>query len=257
MSAATLLARLYPPAVRERWGVDISREVSAAGIRSWPDTLAGAARLWLHPSDWGENRSGQTRRVLTVMLFAVVAATVLALRAVTPSAALTADVAHPATSLWLAPLLAGVALGAPLPRLRPASLRQLSVLAALTLVAPTVAVGILLTVAWSGVAEHVTGPADLALIGYYWATLAFLAVRCCTLVARISTATVLPSSRRLSVALLLFGFGLAMAAGQSVLADVRTGLHPSALAVTALLAVLAATTVIAGHDLRRGERPPH
>ncbi|MGW2649712.1 hypothetical protein ACWC2T_33560 [Streptomyces sp. NPDC001393] len=38
MNAAVLLTRLYPPAVRERWGEDISHEVSAAGIRSWPDT---------------------------------------------------------------------------------------------------------------------------------------------------------------------------------------------------------------------------
>lgn len=254
MSAATLLARLYPPAVRERWGVDISREVTAAGIRSWPDTLAGAVRLWLQPSAWGDNRSGQTRQVLTVMLFAVVAATVLALRTVTPSTALTADIGHPATSLWLVPLLAGVALGAPLPRPRPASLRRLTVVAARTLAAPAVAVGLLLTAAWSGIAEHVTGPVDLALVGYYWATLAFLAVRCCTLVARVSAATVLPSTRRLSVALPLFGLGLAMAAGQSLLAGGRTGLHPGGLAVTAVLAVLAATTVIAGHDLRRGQR---
>jgi hypothetical protein len=101
MSAATLLTGLYPPAVRERWGADISREVSASGIRSWPDTLTGAARLWLHPSDWPETFAGQTRRVLTVTLFAIIAATGLLLRTVAPSAALTADMRHPVTSLWL------------------------------------------------------------------------------------------------------------------------------------------------------------
>jgi hypothetical protein len=85
MSAATLLSGLYPPAVREQWGADISREVSASGIRSWPDTIAGAARLWLHPGDWPETFTGQTRRVLTVMLFAITAATALLLRTVAPS----------------------------------------------------------------------------------------------------------------------------------------------------------------------------
>lgn len=254
MSAATLLARLYPPAVRERWGADISREVSASGIRSWPDTLAGAVRLWLHPSDWGETRTGQTRRVLTVTLFAIVAATVLTLRTVAPSAGLTADVAHPATSLWLAPLLIGIALGAPLPRLRPAPLRHLTVVAVRTLAAPAVAVAVLLTAAWSGLAGQVTGPADVALVAYYWGTLAFLALRCCTLVARMSAATVLPSTRRLSVALLFFGIGLAMAAGQSLLAGSRTGMHPGTLAVATVLGALAAATLITGHDLRRGAR---
>ncbi|MGJ5755190.1 hypothetical protein FB563_3405 [Streptomyces puniciscabiei] len=97
MNAATLLTRLYPPAVRERWGEDIHHEVSAAGIRCWPDTLAGAARLWLHPGDWPETSSGQTRRVLTVALFALTAATALLLRSAEPSTTLTADIHHPPT----------------------------------------------------------------------------------------------------------------------------------------------------------------
>ncbi|BCJ39109.1 hypothetical protein Athai_66120 [Actinocatenispora thailandica] len=251
MSAATLLTRLYPPAVQERWGADISHEVSTAGIRSWPDTLVGAVRLWLHPSDWGETRAGQTRRVLTVTLFAVVAATVLTLRTAAPSTAWTADPSRPATSLWLVPLLIGIALGSPLPRFRPASLRYLAAVAVRTLAAPAVAVAALLALAWSGVAGHVTGPAAGVLVGYYWGTLAFVALRCCTLVARISGATALPSTRRLSVALLFFGLGLTLAAGQSLLVEARSGVHPSTIAVAVVLAVLAAGTLTAGHDLRR------
>ncbi|MGI5200466.1 hypothetical protein ACQEU6_02505 [Spirillospora sp. CA-108201] len=73
MRAATLISGLYPPAVRPRWGTEISIEVSEAGIRCWPDAAAGAARLWLHPSDWPETLAGQTRRVLAVALFAVAA----------------------------------------------------------------------------------------------------------------------------------------------------------------------------------------
>ena len=64
MRPSALMAALYPPAVRERWGAEISRQVSESGIRSWPDALLGAARLWLHPGDWPETSDGQTRQVL-------------------------------------------------------------------------------------------------------------------------------------------------------------------------------------------------
>ncbi len=64
MRPSALMAALYPPAVRERWGAEISRQVSESGIRSWPDALLGAVRLWLHPGDWPETSDGQTRQVL-------------------------------------------------------------------------------------------------------------------------------------------------------------------------------------------------
>ncbi len=250
MSAATLLTGLYPPAVRERWGADISREVSASGIRSWPDTLAGAARLWLHPSDWPETFAGQTRRVLTVALFVIIAATGLLLRTVAPSAALTADIRHPVTSLWLAPLLLGVILAAPLPPLRGEALRRLATVAARTLAAPAAAVLAMVLMAWGGI-KHPTGFADAALFVYYWLTLGFVALRLCTLVARSAHATALPTTRRLSVALLLMGTGLAVAASQGLVVVVRTGPHPDPLAETLTLGLLAATAISAGQDLRR------
>ena len=65
----------------------------------------GCRALWLRPGDWPETFTGQTRRVVTVTLFAITAATGLVLRTVAPSATLTADLRHPATSLWLVPLL--------------------------------------------------------------------------------------------------------------------------------------------------------
>src|SRR5262249_41130470 len=81
-----------------------------SGIRSWPDALLGAARLWLHPGDWPETSDGQTRQVLTVTLFAVTAAAALLVRAA-GQPVLTGSLRHPATTLWLAPIL----LRAPLP----------------------------------------------------------------------------------------------------------------------------------------------
>ncbi|MGW1167033.1 hypothetical protein [Streptomyces sp. NPDC002550] len=52
--------------------------------------------------------TGQTRRVLTVALFALTAATELVPRSAEPSTTLIADVHHPTTRLWLAPLLLGI-----------------------------------------------------------------------------------------------------------------------------------------------------
>jgi hypothetical protein len=251
MSAAMLLTGLYPPAVRERWGADISREVSEAGIRSWPDTLAGAARLWLHPSDWPEAFADQTRHVLTVMLYAITAATGLLLRTVTPSATLTADIHHPVTSLWLVPLLLGIILAAPLPPLRGEALRRLAAVTARALAAPAAAVLGMFLMAWNGVADHATGLADAALLLYYWLTLGFVALRLCTLVARTARTTTPPTTPRLSAALLHVGTGLALATSQSLATIVRAGPHPDTLAQTLTLGLLATTAISAGQDLRR------
>ncbi|MEU6555218.1 hypothetical protein ABZ915_33815 [Streptomyces sp. NPDC046915] len=250
MNAATLLTRLYPPAVRERWGEDISHEVSVSGIRSWPDTLAGAARLWLHPGDWPETVTGQTRRVLTVVLFTLTATAALLLRSAEPSTAFTADIRHPATSVWLAPLLLGIALAMPLPPLRGQTRRHLAVAAVRTLAAPTAAVVTLCLTAWSGMADHLTGFADTAAVAYYWLTLGFVALRLCTLVAHIARTAPLPSTRRLSAALLHIGTGLALAASQNLIA-VHTGPHLGSLTETLALGLLAAVAISAGHDLRR------
>lgn len=247
MSAAALLTLLYPPAVRERWGEDIRYEVTASGIRSWPDTLLGAARLWLHPGDWPETVTGQTRRVLTVALFALTAATGLLLRSAEPSTTFTADIRHPATSLWLAPLLLGTVLAAPLPPLRGRALRRLTAEAARTLAPPAAAVTALCLTAWSGLADHL---ADGAAVLYYWLTLGFVAVRLCALVARLTRTAPPPSTRRLSAALLYLGTGLALAAGQNLLAVLRTTPQGS-LTDSLVLGLLAAAAISAGHDLRR------
>ncbi|MCR6493623.1 hypothetical protein [Cellulomonas sp. P24] len=251
MSATTFLIELFPPAVRDRWGADLRREIDASGVRSWPDTLVGAARLWLHPSDWPEGRGGETRRVLTVMLFAITAATVLVLRTVAPSSVLTASPRHPATSLWLVPLLVGLALAVPLPPLQRDRLRLLVATATRTLIAPAAAVLVLFALAWSGFAGHLTGGANVALVAYYWLTLGFVACRICVLIARTARIVTLPSIRRLSIALLLIGAGLSLASGQALLAAAARGVDLTWLAQVLALGVLALTALSAGRDTRR------
>jgi hypothetical protein len=250
MRAATLLTRLYPPAVRDRWGAEISHEVSASGIRTLPDTLVGAARLWLHPGDWPETVPGQTRRVLAIVLFTVTAATAILLRAAQPSPTLTADVRHPTTSAWLAPILLGIALGAPLPRLRRDAVGGLTTTAIRTLTAPAAAVLAMFLLAHSGLVEHPSGPAHIVLVVYYWATLGFTALCLCRLIARIAMTARLPGSRRLRTALLLIGAGLALAASQTMYAITRSAPHAGSLALTLTLGLLAAATIHAGKDMR-------
>ncbi|WP_433042874.1 hypothetical protein [Dactylosporangium sp. CS-033363] len=230
MSAPEVIVALYPPAVRDRWGDELGREIAERGVRSWADAIAGAARLWLHPSDWPETAAGQTRRVLAAALFAVTAAVALLLRASAPIAV-----------WWLAPIVAGALLAAPL-----APFGRTVAVTLRTLAAPALAGAAMVLLANSGLVEHPAGALGVALLAYYWATLAFVALRLCALAARLLRIGTAPSRRRLRAALLLVGAGTALAAGQSMLGG--------ALLTTAALALLALVALHTGQDLRAAAR---
>jgi hypothetical protein len=251
MRPSALMAGLYPPAVRERWGAEISRQVSESGIRSWPDTLLGAARLWLHPSDWPETSDGQTRQVLAVALFAVTAVTALLARAAHQPVVLTASLGHPVTSLWLAPILLGAGLAVPAPPLRWRALRELATAAARTLVGPAIAVAVMIVTARADVLHHPVGHARIGLIAGYWTVLSFTALRLCTLIARYARTAHLPTTRRLRAAAMLIGTGLSLAAGQSLIPLTRTAPGTGSLTLALALSLLAAATITAAHDLRQ------
>lgn len=242
MNVPALLLRLYPPGIRDRWGTEIVHETRLAGPRAWFDTAAGAAKLWLHPSDWPETASGQTSRVLATAFAAVTTAAALLVRAAGP-ASLTASLDRPATSAWLAPILAGVVLAAPLPPLRWAVLGRLAATAARTLAAPALAFGSLFLLAHSGLAVHPTGVAGVLLVSCYWTTLGFIGVHLCLLTARVGRIAIPPGTRRLRVALLFLGAGLALAAAQT--------LRAGTFVLSGGLAALAAAVFVTGLDLRR------
>ena len=250
MRPSALMAALYPPAVRERWGTEISRQVSESGIRSWPDALLGAARLWLHPGDWPETSDGQTRQVLAVALFAVTAVTALLVRAADQPAVLTARLGPPVTSLWLAPILLGAGLAAPAPPLRWRALRELATVAARTLAGPAIAVAAMIVTAHAGVFHHPAGHARIGLLAGYWAVLSFTAQRLCILTARYARTAQLPTTRRLRASATLIGAGLSLAAGQSLIPLIRTTPGTGSLTLALALSLLAAATITAAHDLR-------
>lgn len=250
MNASALLVALYPPAVQEQWGAEIRRDVVEGGVRCWPDTLTGAVRLWLHPGDWPETFTGQTRRVLAVTLFVVTAVTALVLRAQLPPA-VTTDLRHPTTSLWLMPVLVGVGLATPFPRLRWNTLRDLAGLALYALKLPAVAFLALFLIAHSGHVEHPTGFVRAALIVCYWGTLIYTAVRVCGFVDRATRIAAIPTTHRLRAAFMLFGTGTALAATQSAVNTVQVGADVGSLIGLLTLGIAAATTIRAGQDLRR------
>jgi len=256
MMAPGILVSLYPPAVRERWGCELADEVAASGPRSWLDTAAGAARLWAHPSDWPESMAGQTRRVLLVELFAVLVTAALLLRASgRPSATFTASVTHPAASVWLLAILLGLAVAAPLPPLRWGALRRLTGVCLRTLAAPAAMLLALYAVAQVAPIHHPLGALpEILLRLYYWSTLAFAGLRACALVGRAGHIAVSPGTRRLRVAGLLVGTGLALAAAQNLVSGLDRGLTVGTAGLSIGLAAIAVAVLATAYDLRRFSR---
>ncbi|SEP53039.1 hypothetical protein [Amycolatopsis saalfeldensis] len=245
MRMSEVLVRLYPPAIRRRWGGDLEREVALAGPRSWPDTVLGAAKLWLHPGDWPETAAGQTSRVVVTALAAVTVALALVLRAAGPIALTAAG--DPAAGAWLLPIALGWAAAAPRPGPSPG---RLTAVVARGLVPPILALSLLYLLAHAGP----FGLPHPLLLGYYWATLVFAGVHLCLLVERIGRIAVMPSRRRLRLALLATGAGLACAAGQTLVTAVRAAVDAGALLLACGLALLAAAVLTVGRDLGPARR---
>jgi hypothetical protein len=252
MIATAVLIALYPPPVRERWGDDLAAEIAAGGPRSWLDTAVGAARLWAHPSDWPERIAGQTRRILVVELAAVASLVALLLRAIgRPSASFTADATHPATSAWLALILAGFILAAPLPPWRWRALWHLATVFLRTLAAPAAALLALYALAHSGLIDHPTGAIPIVRRIFYWATLVLVGLRMCALANRIGHVVIAPAAGRLHTATLLIGTGLALAAAQNLDGALHRGPTITAVALSIALAAIATISLATARDLLR------
>lgn len=252
MSVPALLVGLYPPAIRQRWGEELAHEVAVSGPRCWLDTVIGAGKMWARPSDWPDTTGGQTRRVLLVVLVAVTTLVGLLLRASGDAAAiLTADPAQPVTSVWVAPVLAGLVLATPLPRLRRQDLWRVMTVIGRTLAAPISAVLALYLTARSGLVDRPTIAVHILLLAGYWTTLCFTGVRLCILTVRISQFTTPPSIRRLRVAAFAIAAGLGIAVLQNLTVTLHTAHDTGALTLCGALALLATVLVAISRDLRR------
>jgi hypothetical protein len=249
VNTTAILVALYPPPVREQWGDDLAREVTAGGWRSWPDTVGGAARLWAHPSDWPERATGQTRRIILVELATAATLVTLLLRAAgRPTALFTASFAHPATSAWAAVIIAGLLLAAPLPPPQWEAIRCLPVTCLRTLAPPAAAFTAMYVLAQSSLSDHPAIVGRYLMPCYYWATLAFVGLQLCRLANRVFAVLVPPSARRLRLASLIVGTGLAMAAAQNLASETAS---PGTGALSVGLGGLAIAVLATSLDLRR------
>lgn len=234
MNVPAVLAGLYPPAVRRKWGADIAEEARSAGPRTWFDTALGAAKLWLRPSDWPDPVPSRTSRVLLTAFAGVLTVSVLLVRAFGPL-----PWSGPVAGLWLGPLVAGVVLSVPRPVFDRKVLSRMVTAGGPALVRAVLAMAVLVLLAHSGITDRAPGA---LLIAYYWLTLGFCGFQLCLLVDRLGWLVVVPGLRRLRLALLCGGTGLALAAAQASF---------GAPAPACGLAVLAAVVLGVGRDLRR------
>ncbi|HEY3868616.1 MAG TPA: hypothetical protein VGM10_09715 [Actinocrinis sp.] len=195
MSLIRALVRLHPASFRERWGPALEADARAAGHRSWPNLLASAVGLWLHPVVWPAKSPSQRHHRAAAMAFALTLATWFVGRAATTNDPRLTWRAH--RTLTVADCAAFMLLGAvlilPLPRptwhaaatLVRKSLRALAAPAAL-------GAGALLFV-------RTAHPAELSAIrplvtAVYWLTLALTAIQAARIVATVSASAVTPPS---------------------------------------------------------------
>jgi hypothetical protein len=190
MSVTERLVRLYPAAVRDRWGEGLADDARAAGWRGWPNLLRGVADMWLHPVVWpADSRAQRLRRAATlgvaVALFTLLLGHAAAEQGVPLGSAPGGALLVPVSS---ALVLLGVLLAAPRPRL--------SLAAAVTVVwrgARLLAAPVLLAAAVVVLAHVHTGPAgpgEHLAADCWWLSLAAGAVQACRVVAGLGGATV-------------------------------------------------------------------
>lgn len=162
MTMTGALLRLYPGAFRERWGDDLRAEAEGAGWRSWPNLIAGALDMWLHPAVWPASWPAQRASRSSAMAMLVTIACWLVAHFTTEAGARGYTIALNVAATML---IIGLALLAPLPRPRalgpllgrslrrlalPVLLAAAAVIAANTTSAPTEWLRVLVLAAWWG-----------------------------------------------------------------------------------------------------------
>ena len=193
MSMAKGLVRLYPNALRDRWGRGLEAEVQAAGWRAVPNLVMGIASMWLHPVVWPAGSAAQRRGRAAVLACVVGLTGWLVGHAVAEDGALLPNrLAHS----WLMTasdvlVLVGLLLVAPYPRLTPAAIRRIIRQSVQRLVVPA-AFGIAVVV-WVHLHSATTSATVRHLVlAAWWATLVGGSVQACRLVADLSKGPVVP-----------------------------------------------------------------
>jgi hypothetical protein len=239
MTVTAALLRLYPGAFRDRWGEDLRAEAEAAGRRCWPNLIAGALDMWLHPATWPVGWPAQRASRCAAMAMLVTIAAWLVAHFTTESGPPGYALAvHGSATL----LLLGLVLLAPVPRPRALapllahSLRRLAFPVLLATTAVIAANSTSVPTAWLRV----------PVLAAWWGSWALGVIGGCRIVAGLGPDLVLPPGprrTRLGIAVLT-GASIVAACAVAVFAVRHAAPLPALIAVGTALSVAACGTAL-------------
>jgi hypothetical protein len=189
MTVAQWLVRLYPRAFRDRWGADLAAEVRASGPRSWPNLLAGAADVWLHPAVWPARSVAQRQTRVAAMAVIVTGIGWFAAHLTVED---TPDLPR-VLDLCAVAVLAGLVLVAPWPA--PATLMAIGRRLLRRLAGPAV-LGFAVIVVVHGTDGSFAPPVRLALLGCWWGSWGLAVIQTGRTIAGLGADPALPALPR-------------------------------------------------------------
>jgi hypothetical protein len=181
MRLARVLVRLYPAAFQRQWGADMEAEIGRAGWRSWPNTVAGIADLWLHPAIWPTRSPAQRQLRMTTMAITLTAAFWYISHLVTElDGALSSGVGHsPLMPAGTGLMLAGLLLIAPHPRPAAGVLALLLRGVARRFAVPCALATVIVIAAHTQAIAHASQLLRVILVACWWIALALGAIQTC------------------------------------------------------------------------------
>ena len=237
MIPAKSLVRLYPYAMRDRWGGGLEAEVVAGGWRAVPNLVAGALALWLHPVVWPAGSPDQRRGRAAVMAFVIALTGWLLGHVLVETGPAPRRLAH-SWPLTVSDLLvvAGLVLVVPRPRLAGPALSRLVRRGLRRLTVPAVAgAGV---VVWANLGSGGAAPVTRhVVLTMWWAVLVTGVVQACRLIADLDRESAEPpplSRLRLGLWVLV----VALAGGGAVVLGSAAGAGAAAFGAVLILLTL-------------------
>lgn len=254
MRMTRALLRLYPMSIRAYWGSMLEADAQSAGWRSWPNLVAAAFDMWLHPVIW-PTESVRQRRYRAVAMALVIAATtgIIGRAAAASDGTLSRYPPHAWTLTDCAILLViGAALVLPLPRPRRDVIALLLRRAFRALAIPLFLVaGAVVFIQSAGAAE--LSAARPVVATCFWLALAAGAVQAVRVVCMAGCVVLTPPEPvRIHLGFVVLITGCALASLITIKAAVRLSRFDLVSALTsAALLTLTLTLVLTLRDLRR------
>lgn len=254
MRMTRALLRLYPASIREYWGSMLEADAQSAGWRSWPNIVAAAVDMWLHPVIWPAESLRERRHRAVAMALAVTVTIGIIGRAAAASDSTLSQYPPGAWRLTdCARLLAiGAALILPLPRPGRDAIAMLFRTAFRALAVPLfLVVGAIVFAQSAETAELSTAKPLVA--ACFWLALVAGAVQAIRVVCTTGSVVLTPpSSARLYLGFAVLITGCVLASWITIRAAVHgSGFDPLSAVTGAALLTLAFTLVSTLRDLQR------